>query len=320
MTHPIAVAALAAGFLDVKPATAHPLDFWRETLDRLPFGKIFSMEHRPEALSGWPAAETTIWSAILPTPPFNPWPDGYGEVSSYYTGLREAAQKKSVWEQAVKDMGYEVLGKPLLPFRAIAVRAGLGVTGLFGPLITPLYGSFVSISTLRVRAAPPKEARGPEYDRSPGCERCGKCAEACPTGAITEDGFDAMKCLRKDIEFPDHMPEEHFPLMERRIMGCDTCQRVCPHNRKIASVNSNEDQIAPFGLGNLIAAPDIDAIAARITKYFTRKTTIHIQAVLAAANTARTDLAPRIQALTDDDAALRRAAGWALKKLSRSSQ
>ncbi|MDR1621694.1 MAG: hypothetical protein LBS00_04900, partial [Synergistaceae bacterium] len=79
MTHPIAAAALAAGFLDAKPATAHPLDFWRETLDRLPFGKIFSMEHRPEAFSGWPVSETTIWSATLATPPFNPWPDGYGE-------------------------------------------------------------------------------------------------------------------------------------------------------------------------------------------------------------------------------------------------
>ena len=54
MFHPIADAALAAGFLDVKPATGHPLDFWRETMDGIPFGKILPMEHRPEVLSGWP--------------------------------------------------------------------------------------------------------------------------------------------------------------------------------------------------------------------------------------------------------------------------
>jgi epoxyqueuosine reductase len=191
------------------------------------------------------------------------------------------------------------------------------VAGLFGPLITPRHGSFVSISTLLVRAAPPKEACGPEHDRSPSCELCGKCAEACPAGAITRDGLDAMKCLRKDMEYPADMPEEHFPLMGRRVMGCDTCQRVCPHNRKIADLNPGEDQIMPFRLEDLISAPDVDAIAARITTYFTKKTTIQIQAILAAANTGKADLAPRIRALEGDDATLHRAAVWALEKLSR---
>ena len=319
MLHPIAAAAFNDGFLDVKPATGHPLDFWRETLDRIPFGKIFSMEHRPEELSGWPAGETTIWSATLPTPPFTPWPDGYGEVDSYYALLDDARKKTTAWGQAVMDMGYEVIcdTRPRLPVRAIAIRAGLGIPGLFGPMITPLHGSFVHISTLLVRMAPPAGTRGPEHDQSAGCEKCGNCAEACPTGAVTGSGVDQTKCLRYDINNPDNMPEEHYPLMERRLRGCDACQRSCPHNSGVAPIAPSAEMIAPFRLEELLAGPDVDAIAARITADHTEKARLRIQSVLAAANTGRADLLPSIRKFADEeDETLRRVSRWAIEKLS----
>ena len=315
MSHPIADAALAAGFLDVKPATGDSLDFWRETMDGIPLGKIITLEHRPEVLSGWPT-ETTVWSATMATPPFTPWPAGYGEVSSYYAALSKAEKKEATWKQAVKDMGYEVADNPRLPRRALAIRAGLGVPGLFGPLITPLHGSFVYIGTIVVRMAPPDGTYGPEHDRSPGCERCGNCVEACPTGAITKEGVDQMKCLRKDMGYPDDMPETHYSLMGRRIMGCDTCQRVCPHNREIVSVTPSAEMVAPFRLEELFNGPDTDAISARITKNYTNRTGILIQSVLAAANTGRTDLLPSIHKFVDDEnGTLRRVSRWAIEKL-----
>ena len=45
--------------------------------------KIYSTEHRPEAISGWVADETTIWAATVAAPPFTLWPEGYGEVAGY---------------------------------------------------------------------------------------------------------------------------------------------------------------------------------------------------------------------------------------------
>ena len=320
MSHPIAAAALAAGFLDVKPATGHPLDFWRETLDRIPFGKVFSMEHRPEELSGW-SSETTIWSATLSAPPFAPWPDGYGEVSGYYMALGENGRKETAWAQAVRDMGYEVIDNPQLPSRAIAIRAGLGISGLFGPMITPLHGSFVDIGTIIVRMIPPDGTRGPEHDRSPVCEKCGNCVSACPTGAITSDGVDQMKCLQMIMYYPDSMPEEHYSLMGRRIVGCDACQLVCPHNRNIAAIVPSAEIIAPFKLGELLAEPNTDAIASRITAHFTNITKLRIQSVLAAANTGRTDLLPNIYKFADsEEETLRRVFDWATKKLARGNR
>jgi epoxyqueuosine reductase len=274
------------------------------------------MEHCPEVLSGWPN-ETTVWSATLAKPPFTPWPDGYGEVSSNYATLVESGKSEETWKQAVKDMGYEVLDNPRLPRRALAIRAGLGVSGLFGPLITPLHGSFVYIGTIVVRMAPPDGANGPEHDRSPGCERCGNCIDACPTGAITSEGLNHMKCLRMDMSNTDNMPEEHYSLMGRRIMGCDACQRVCPHNCGIIPETPSAEVIAPFKLEALLSEPDIDAISARITASYTNKTRIQIQSVLAAANTGRSDLLPYISKFADDeDGTLRRASRWAIERLS----
>lgn len=317
MSHPIAIAALAAGFLDVKPATGHPFDFWRKTLDNLPFGKIFTMEHRPVMISGWPLDETTIWSVTAAAPPFVPWPDGYSELPGYYTAIGEIKKKETAWVQAVRDLGYEVCDNFRLPVRAAAIRAGLGVSGLSGPMITPLHGSFVYIGMILVRMAPPEGAHGPECDCSPVCERCGSCIEACPTGAITNEGIDQTKCLRKDANYPDDMPDKHYPLMGRRIVGCDTCQRSCPHNSDIAPIALTAEVMAPFKLEELLAGPDMDAIVARITQVYSDKTKLHIQSILAAANTGRTDLLSYVMKFADnEEETLRRVSLWAIEKLT----
>ena len=316
MTHPIQKAALAAGFSGAKPATAHPLEFWRERLASLPLGKFLSFEHRPEAACGWPVEETTVWCATFAAPSFEPWPEGYGEVCNYYMRSQEARGPVEAWASAVREADLEVVVEPRLPHRAIAVRAGLGVPGLFGPLITPRHGSFVYLATLLVRTPPSEGTPGPECDASSGCEKCGLCRDACPAGAISENGVDALKCLRYDMGDPKKTPEEHYALMGRRIMGCDECQRACPHNRDIALVRPEERRIAPFKLENLLTNPDMDAIAALIGNNYARKGRIQTQAALAAANTGRADLAPALERFLEDEyAPLRRAARWALDRL-----
>jgi epoxyqueuosine reductase len=126
-----------------------------------------------------------------------------------------------------------------------------------------------------------------------------------------------MKCLRKDMSYPDDMPEEHYSLMGRRIMGCDACQRACPHNREITPVAPSAEMVAPFKLEELLAGPDTNAISARISTNYTNKTRIRIQSVLAAANTGRTDLLPHIRKFADEEeGTLRRVSRWAIEKLA----
>jgi len=223
--------------------------------------------HDPVKISGWPLDEITIWVAVSPVPLITDWPDGCCEISGFYICSPERRARRAAWTTAVTQMGYEVKESTreiLLPERAAAIRAGLGVHGLNGLMITPDHGSFVQITALMVHAAPPPYARGPEYDLSPGCGYCGDCIKACPTGAISEDGINTQKCLRSYMNRLDEMPENDYSNMGRRIMGCDTCQFACPKNAGLKRESPPVDLIDCMKLEKLLTNPAFD----RISKYF----------------------------------------------------
>lgn len=64
------------------------------------------------------------------------------------------------------------------------------------------------------------------------CGKCRKCIDACPTGALSQDGLDARKCLSYlTIEHRDELPESIGKKMKNNFYGCDYCLKACPHNR-----------------------------------------------------------------------------------------
>jgi epoxyqueuosine reductase len=114
--------------------------------------------------------------------------------------------------------------------RDAAVRAGIAVHGKNTLAITRRHGSWVVLGALVTDAdlepthAPPDE---PAWD---ACGSCRACIDACPTGAIIEDGvLDARICLSylSQSRVPDLPFAEAF---EDRVYGCDICQDVCPWN------------------------------------------------------------------------------------------
>lgn len=108
-----------------------------------------------------------------------------------------------------------------------AARAGLGVIGENGLLINPVYGSYVFIGEVVTTKYfhPAPGTAGP-------CLRCGKCREACPTGALGRKGFDRARCL-SDISQRKALTAEQEKILVRSgcAWGCDVCQEVCPMNR-----------------------------------------------------------------------------------------
>ena len=106
-----------------------------------------------------------------------------------------------------------------------AYRAGLGVKGLNGCLIIPGKGSYVVLAEVLTTLAV-------EADRAIAgdCGRCGSCMRACPTGALSESGLDARKCLSYlTIEHKGMWPKDIAA--GESLFGCDRCQKTCPHNR-----------------------------------------------------------------------------------------
>lgn len=109
-----------------------------------------------------------------------------------------------------------------------AVRAGVGFIGRNRMLIVPGGGSYmfigVVLATALLTASRPCTMH---------CVGCGRCVDACPAGAITDDGVDARRCLSAlTIEHRGEFPAGTD--LCGRLYGCDICQRVCPHNNGLA--------------------------------------------------------------------------------------
>lgn len=123
---------------------------------------------------------------------------------------------------------------PILEVDA-AARAGLGVLGMNGLLITPECGSFVFLGEV-VTDADYETVTGfhvPDFPAEPPlCEECGACVAACPAeckGGAREGCLSALTQKKGDLTDE----EAHAIRAGGLVWGCDACQLACPHNRRV---------------------------------------------------------------------------------------
>lgn len=149
----------------------------------------------------------------------------------YHDVLRDRLKKlESFIQEKVTDAVTKVMvDTGELSDRAVAERAGIGFTGKNTLLITEEYGSFVYLGELITNI--PFTPDTPVED---GCGDCRKCIDACPTGAIVQGGqLNAQRCIAFLTQTKDFLPEEFRSKLGNRVYGCDTCQLVCPKNKKV---------------------------------------------------------------------------------------
>lgn len=108
---------------------------------------------------------------------------------------------------------------PILEVKA-ASKAGLGVIGKNGLLITKEYGSFVFLGEI-LCDLPLKSA-----DLTAFCINCGACLKACPVKLNKENCLSAL--TQKKGELTDKEAEQ---IKRATCFGCDICQNVCPYNK-----------------------------------------------------------------------------------------
>ncbi|WP_047982860.1 tRNA epoxyqueuosine(34) reductase QueG [Ornithinibacillus californiensis] len=149
----------------------------------------------------------------------------------YHHVLRERLQKLEAFiHEKVEDAVTKVMvDTGELSDKAVAERAGIGYVGKNTLLITEEYGSFVYIGELMTNIP-----FVPDTPAEDGCGDCRKCIDACPTGAIVQGGqLNAQRCIAFLTQTKDFLPEEFRTKLGNRVYGCDTCQLVCPKNKKI---------------------------------------------------------------------------------------
>lgn len=150
---------------------------------------------------------------------------------------------------------------PILEVDA-AARAGLGVLGRNGLLLTPDYGSLVFLGEILTDAdytAVTGDPMPPFPQDPPTCHGCGACQRACPTGCLSGDRRDCLSALtqKKGALTPD---EEQRIRRGGLIWGCDACQLACPHNRSV--ISAGRDTPIPYFRDQRLLDPDIATLDA----------------------------------------------------------
>lgn len=110
-----------------------------------------------------------------------------------------------------------------------AKRSGVGWIGKNTLLLNKSMGSYFFLGEIITDVV--LEYDGPTTDH---CGTCTKCIDACPTDAISSEGYllDGSKCISYlTIEHREDIPTEFKDQMEGWMFGCDICQQVCPWNR-----------------------------------------------------------------------------------------
>ncbi|UOQ43628.1 tRNA epoxyqueuosine(34) reductase QueG [Halobacillus salinarum] len=112
--------------------------------------------------------------------------------------------------------------------RAVAERAGIGFSGKNCAVITPEFGSYVYLGEI-VTNIP----FAPDEPVEDSCGDCNICVDTCPTGALVQGGqLNAQRCIAFLTQTKDFLPDEFRTKIGNRLYGCDTCQTVCPKNKK----------------------------------------------------------------------------------------
>ena len=152
---------------------------------------------------------------------------------TYLHGGQEDRNIRDSLAAALHPYGYRV-SEAFLPIKLLAVRSGLGAYGKNNVCYVEGLGSFVRLvafySDLPCSAEPWRELQMME-----ACQTCSACARKCPTGAITAERFllHAERCITYwnekpgDVDFPAWLD----PAWHNCLVGCLTCQLICPQNR-----------------------------------------------------------------------------------------
>ncbi|MCM1293917.1 MAG: tRNA epoxyqueuosine(34) reductase QueG [Bacteroides sp.] len=160
----------------------------------------------------------------------------YAHGDDYHEVLRERLAtvveeiKANSYSVSEKDFRICVDTAPLFE-RYWAVKAGVGFIGRNRMLIVPGYGSYVFLGSIITKLELPESEPCRE-----SCMDCGRCVEACPTGAL--DGASCRCLSYLTIEYRGQFDEDVD--LHGRLYGCDICQRVCPLNAAAAETSIAE--------------------------------------------------------------------------------
>lgn len=262
-----------------------------------------------------------ISSLLLLLYPYDSWgkaAPGCARISTYYFAAQEAYLKAREIVYQLAQMGEsarlcnEVRLKPLLS-RMKDFSQGRNTLHYH-----KAYGSRFHIQVIGLKAHYPMDESIllPKDIESDMCGSCRRCIQACPSSALTGEGFQREKCLRQHMLCGKPVPDPLRPLMGNRLLGCDICQQACPYND---SLKEGETKGEYFPIEDLLKQDDntLSRLSDNIGRNIAIPNRVLSQAVIAAGNSREKAYLPILNKLCQHPSqTVREHAKWAVKILS----
>ena len=288
-------------------------------------------EWRGNPATLWPEARSVIMLAEPYTPDVDPLglleqPElgaisVYARNKDYHDLVKKRLKRLGRWlvEQSGCQIKVFVDTAPVME-KPLAQAAGLGWQGKHTNLLSRHLGNWFFLGSIFTTLELERDA--PEIEK---CGSCTACLDICPTNAFPAPfRLDARRCISYlTIEHKGPVPLDLREKMGNRIYGCDDCLAVCPWNKfaqdaRDAGYWARVELVAPRldDLAQLTDATFREVFSGSPIKRIGRDRFVR-NVLYAIGNSARPDLRPCAQALTDDpDVAVADAARWAVQRLS----
>jgi epoxyqueuosine reductase len=133
---------------------------------------------------------------------------------------------KAMTRKIEEKLGTAGYGSVLLPypgpcgvqFKTLATRTGLGQLGNSFLFMNVDWGPWMHLRVLLTDA--PITFEPPVADAA--CTHCGRCLSVCPSGAITANDFDGLKCRDGMKGLRNSLGKVPY------LFECEKCLRACP--------------------------------------------------------------------------------------------
>lgn len=238
-------------------------------------------------------------------------------VDSYYPASNMSYHAAKRLEERLTAAGCFARANVSYPAKEAAVRAGLGRIGKNSLLITPEYGTRVVIILMATDiACDPVEKE--TCEEKTGCASCGRCAAACPSGAMDEQGLaHPERCLRNFMMEGNVTPEPLRKKMGMRLLGCDICQRVCPMQPDFAQTTPIQVRLDELVTADAAAFSEtVSRLGALIGRNAARLQRVRAQAALLAGNSGNAAYLPVLREWARSPfEAVREHAVWAMEQI-----